>query len=227
MHPTDGPPPASADLATQYARRFARTKEYRTRVWEVLVGSFFQPMIPPAATVLDLGCGYGDFINAVRAGVKHAIDLNPDAPTLLAPDVRFHYHDAAEPWPVPDGGVDIVFSSNFFEHVPSKQQLRQVVAQAKRCLKPGGRLICMGPNVRYLPGQYWDFWDHYIPLTDLSLAELLEIEGFRVVKRWAKFLPYRMNGRFQPPTAFLRLYLRLPLAWRLFGKQFLLVAEKP
>jgi SAM-dependent methyltransferase len=224
---TTAVPSLSRELAVQYARRFADTQDYRTRVWQVLTGSFFQPMIPPDAAVLDLGCGYGDFINHIRARAKHAIDLNPDAVDLLKPDVRFHLHDAAQPWPVPERSLDVVFSSNFFEHLPSKPVLQQVVQQAFRSLKPGGRLICMGPNVRHLPGEYWDFWDHHTPLTDLSAAELLEIEGFRVTRREAKFLPYKVGGDLRAPMFFVGLYLRLPFAWRLFGKQFLIVAERP
>src|SRR5687768_4164728 len=116
----------SRELAGQYARRFSQTQDYRRRVWEVLTADLFQAMVPPDAAVLDLGCGYGDFINAIRARDKHAIDLNPDSPDYLQPDVRFHFHDAAMPWPVPASSLDLVFSSNFFEHLPSKPALQQV-----------------------------------------------------------------------------------------------------
>jgi SAM-dependent methyltransferase len=220
-------PSLGRDLAVQYARRFARTQDYRARLWKVLVGSFFQPMVPPGGSVLDLGCGYAEFINAVRCGAKHAIDLNPEAADRVGPDVRLHLHDAARPWPVPDGSLDVVFSSNFFEHLPDKQALQQVIRQARRALKPGGRLICMGPNIRYLPGAYWDFWDHHVPLTDAAVAELLEVEGLTVIRQEPRFLPYRVGGRFHPPTALVRLYLKLRPAWRVFGKQFLVVAERP
>jgi hypothetical protein len=30
----------------------------------------------------------------------------------------------------------------------------------------------------------------------------------------------------QPPIAFLKLYLALPLAWKVMGKQFLIIATK-
>ena len=29
----------------------------------------------------------------------------------------------------------------------------------------------MGPNIRYLAAEYWDFYDHYLPLSHLSLEE--------------------------------------------------------
>ena len=49
--------------------------------------------------------------------------------------------------------------------------LPRTLAQVHRCLKMGSRLICIGPNLKYLPGAYWDFWHHYIPLTNEFLKE--------------------------------------------------------
>lgn len=48
-------------------RRFGKTAAYRNRVWQVLTRSFFPRWIAPAAVVLDLGCGYGGFINNIAA----------------------------------------------------------------------------------------------------------------------------------------------------------------
>ncbi|MEM0898019.1 MAG: hypothetical protein AAGJ79_14175 [Verrucomicrobiota bacterium] len=64
-------------------------------------------------------------------------------------------------------------------------------------------------------------------MTDLSLAEALELSGFRVVESFARFLPYTMVGKKPLPPFFLKLYLKMPFAWRFFGKQFLVIAEKP
>jgi hypothetical protein len=85
----------------------------------------------------------------------------------------------------------------------------------------------MGPNIRHLPGQYWDFWDHYLPLTDLSLAEGMRITGFEISRSWSKFLPYTMASGPQYPLPFLKMYLQMPFAWSIFGKQFVVVARKP
>ena len=46
-------------------------------------------MVGANDSVLDLACGYGEFINAVRDGKKIAVDLNPDTPKLLDPEVAF------------------------------------------------------------------------------------------------------------------------------------------
>ena len=207
--------------------RFERIAQYRTAVWKVLAREFFSRWIAADATILDLGCGWGEFINQVAAQRKYGMDLNPASPDKLNREVTFLYQDCSKRWELPDSHLDIVFTSNFFEHLPDKESLRRTLDQAFRCLKPGGQMICLGPNTKFLAGSYWDFWDHYLPLTELSLKEGLQLAGFTVDDMVGRFLPYSMSQGFTPPLAFLRLYLRLPFLWRFVGRQFLLVARKP
>jgi SAM-dependent methyltransferase len=122
--------------------------------------------------------------------------------------------------------LDVVFTSNFFEHLPTKSVLRETMAEAFRCLRPGGRLVCLGPNIKCVPGAYWDYLDHYLPLTELSLKEGLELTGFQVDECLQRFLPYTMSTGLTPPLWTLSLYLKVPVAWSVFGKQFLVVASK-
>ena len=161
--------------------------------------------------VLDLGCGYGEFINQVRCREKFAMDLNPDAPRHLNPDVQFLLQDCSARWQLPDGSLDVVFTSNFFEHLPDKPALGRTLDEIHRCLRPGGRLVAMGPNVKHVPGAYWDFWDHHIALTEASLSEALRTRGFDIDVCIDRFLPYTMATGRQYPMAFLRAYLKLPL----------------
>jgi SAM-dependent methyltransferase len=217
----------AVDLARTYDRRFMAVREYRQRVWDVLIRRFFQRLVPMHGTVLDLGCGWGEFVGQIRAGRKFAMDLNPAAGARLSEDVTFLHQDCSARWPMDDGSIDVVFTSNFFEHLPHKSAVQATVLEAFRTLKQGGRLICLGPNVKYLPGRYWDFWDHFVPLTELSLRELLELSGFHIELCLPRFLPYSMATGFRPPVWTVFLYLRLPWLWRLFGKQFLVVAVKP
>jgi SAM-dependent methyltransferase len=216
-----------ADLQRIYELRFRATSDYRAAVWRVLISQRFQRYLRPTDAVLDLGCGYGEFINQIRCGSKFAMDLNPDAPNRVAADVKCLLQDCAAVWPLPDNSLDVVFTSNFFEHLPDKAALGRALDQTFRCLKPTGRLIAMGPNIKYLPGTYWDFWDHYLPLTELSLREALENRGFAVEECVPRFLPYTIIGGPHYPLFFVRVYLLLPLAWRIFGRQFLVVARKP
>ncbi|PWU00636.1 MAG: class I SAM-dependent methyltransferase [Terriglobia bacterium] len=215
-----------SQLERIYSHRFDADVKYRDPVWQVLVREFFQRMIPSTATVLDLGCGYGFFINHVECGVKYAMDLNANARGRLRPDVRFLEMDCSTPWPLEPGSLDVVFSSNFLEHLPDKTRVEQTLYEAYRCLRPGGMIIAMGPNMRYVEGAYWDFWDHHVPITDRSLAELLILIGFHVEQVVPQFLPYTAVGKRQQPMFVVRSYLKLPWVWRFFGQQFLVVARK-
>lgn len=214
------------ELKELYSRRFDSASSYRSAIWRVLVEDYFQALVPEGARVLDIGCGYGEFINLVRAREKFGIDLNPSARAHLDSDVRFFEQDCSLPWPVPDRSLDVVFTSNFFEHLPSKDSLRDTMSQAFRCLTPGGIIIAMGPNIRYLSGAYWDFWDHSLCLSERSLAEGLASIGYGIRTKIPRFLPYSMSGGVQYPPALVRLYLKMPWVWPVFGRQFLVVAEK-
>jgi SAM-dependent methyltransferase len=217
---------AQAELKEIYSLRFAGVHDYRTEVWKVLAADFFSTWIRPRDAVLDLGCGHGEFINHATAGRKFAMDLNPAARDCLAGGIRFFEQESSAHWPLADGSLDAVFTSNFFEHLPSKAALRTTLREACRCLKPNGYLVAMGPNVKAIAGPYWDFFDHYLPLTERSLAEALRLEGFRIEQAISRFLPYTMSLGFHPPLWTVRLYLKMPFVWRIFGRQFLVVGRK-
>ena len=84
----------------------------------------------------------------------------------------------------------------------------------------------MGPNIKHVGGAYWDFSDHHIALTELALKEALEIQDFQVERVIDRFLPYTMVNRRRYPRLFVSLYLSFPLAWRIMGKQFLVIGRK-
>ncbi len=219
--------PADTDLARLYKKRFDPHEEYRRAVWNILVSKFFSRFIAPGDTVLDLGCGYGEFINAVHAKSRLAMDMNPEAKNKLSSDIQFFLQDSSERWNgIPWNSLDVVFASNFFEHLQDKAAVCSTLREAYRCLKPGGRLIVLGPNIKHLGGRYWDFWDHHVPLTESSLSEALRAEGFSIDFGIGRFLPFTMSSGRRYPLLFVRLYLALPFLWRLFGRQFLIVARK-
>jgi SAM-dependent methyltransferase len=219
--------PQQIDLEKLYRSRLGPNADYRRAVWEVLVSDFFSRFIAPEAAVLDLGCGYGDFINVVEAGTRLAMDMNPEAGDKLAADVRFFFQDCSEPWDgIPENSLDLVFSSNFIEHLPDKAAVARTLRETFRCLKPNGRFIAMGANIKHVPGRYWDFWDHYVPFTEKSLSEGLRAVGFSIDLCRGRFLPYTMSSGRQYPVILVKIYLALPFLWRLFGGQFLIVARK-
>src|SRR3974390_2527013 len=143
---------AAQEVQTIYGRRFAQNQAYRQKVWRALTADFFQAFINPAGAVLDLGCGYGEFINQILAREKFGMDLNPTAANMLAPGIRYLQQDCSRPWPLAENTLDAVFTSNFFEHLPDKATLGRTLEEAHRFLKPAGRLIALGPNIKFVPG---------------------------------------------------------------------------
>jgi SAM-dependent methyltransferase len=216
------------DLSKLYRFRF-RTADRpgKMRIWKVLCQRFFQPLLGEDRVIVDLACGYGEFINNIRGSKKYAVDLNPDARANVAPDVEFCLSRADAMTAIGDDGVDVVFASNFLEHLRSKEECDRVLAEVHRILRPGGRFVIMGPNIRYLAAEYWDFYDHYLPLSHLSLEEGLVQADYEIERIIPRFLPYTTRSRLPQHPFLIACYLNVPLAWRLMGKQFLVVARKP
>jgi SAM-dependent methyltransferase len=118
-------------------------------------------------------------------------------------------------------------ASNVFEHLRDPDALLEVLEAVRQALRPGGRLIVMQPNIRAVGARFWDYFDHTLPLTEKGMAEALRVSGFQLLEWRARFLPYTVKGQLPTWPWLVRLYLKLPLAWRIFGKQMLLVARRP
>lgn len=217
-----------ADLTKLYDVRFDNEERAaKDEIWQVLCRDYFSRYVAGTDTVLDIACGYGEFINHIRCATRLAVDLNPEVRAYLRPEVRFFHRSCDDLSPIPDTSVDVAFESNFFEHVADKEVLRKIVEEVRRKLRPGGRFVMLQPNIRYVGHAYWDFYDHLIPLTDISCKELLTTCGYEIESAIPRFLPYTTKSRIPQSPALVALYLRCPFAWRLMGKQFLIVARKP
>ena len=215
------------ELSDLYRSRFETSGlDKRLAVWRTLNDAFFSRLISPEDDVLELACGYGEFISTIRARRKYGVDLNPDTAARLPAGVEFRNASADDLSFMPTAGVDVVFTSNFVEHLPDKTVLSRVLAEAHRVLRPGGRFILLGPNIRYAYREYWDFYDHHLPLSDRSLSEGLMAAGFSIDRAIPQFLPFTMAGKTPAHPFLIRAYLALPLAWKILGKQFLIVARR-
>jgi SAM-dependent methyltransferase len=224
----DGECLVGPELSAIYAKRFRDMGiERRDRIWKVLCRSFFDRRMVGEGSVLDLACGYGEFINNIRVRTKYAIDLNPDTAMHTSPDVSFTCVPADHLSHIDTATLDRVFTSNFLEHLPDKATCDRVLREVLRVLRPGGEFLVLGPNIRYLYDKYWDFYDHYLPLSHLSLSEGLAANGYEVVEVIDRFLPYTMQSNAPQADFLIKTYLRMPLAWKVFGKQFLVTARKP
>jgi SAM-dependent methyltransferase len=221
-----GPEKIEAGLGRLYARRFsAAERAEKVRIWKVLCDGFFARYVSADDTVLDLGSGYCDFINQIRAARRIAFDMNPDTVRAAAPGVEVHSLPLDRLGEVVEAeSVDLAFASNVFEHLEGPDPLLEVLEAVFRTLRPGGRLLVLQPNLRRVGTAFWDFVDHRLPLTEKGMAEALELAGFRVEECRPGFLPYTTKSRLPRWSWLIRLYLALPPAQWVWGKQMFLVA---
>jgi len=217
----------NTDLKKMYTLRFTDADNARkNEIWKILVRDFFQKFVGTGQTVIDAACGHGEFINNISAQRKIAVDLNEDAATFLSNEVEFRHGDAISVLADLPDTADVVFTSNFLEHLPDKKTLNTFLDSVMNCLKADGKYIVLGPNLRYLPGQYWDFYDHELGLTHLSLVEALQLKNFSVSCCIDKFLPYTTKSKLPSHPLLVKAYLMVPPAWKILGRQFFIVAEK-
>jgi SAM-dependent methyltransferase len=207
-------------LQRLYERRFSpEDLREMSAVWGVLVRDFFQKRIDPLSTVVDVGAGACLFINAVRAARRIAVDANPDVKRHAAPGVEAVVSSDLGLRELRDGTADCVFLSNFLEHLDDYRTALALLLAVRRVLRPGGSVMVLQPNFRLVPRRYFDFVDHRLVLTDASLVEALEVTGFTIAERRARFLPFTSKFRLPKRPWMVRLYLRLPPAQWLLGGQ--------
>ena len=219
---------ADAYLKKLYANRFdARQMQAKRVLWKVLIDEFLQNYVPTQSAILDIGGGYCEFINQIKAGEKCLIDLNPDSKLFANSDVKVLNIDVLNlgDRPAFTEEFDRIFISNFFEHLRNKEELIQIISFCFEALNPGGSLLIIQPNFKYSYKEYYDFIDHQLPITHLSLQELLQTVGFEIDLMIPKFLPFSTKGRPASPLL-LKIYLKLPFLWRFLGGQMFVKASK-
>jgi len=192
----------------------------REIVWRTLCSSFFNKLVRPDADVLELGAGYGHFINNIRCGSKTAVDQWPGLLDHLDPNVKGHLGSVTDLDFVDDHSIDFVFASNLFEHL-TQQDFALCLSQIRKKLRPGGTLNILQPNYRLAYKEYFDDYTHVSVYSDLSLSDFLAANGFAVTESIAGFLPFSIKSATGPVRPWLiRLYLASP--WKPFAKQMFL-----
>lgn len=216
-------------LDSLYTTRFPEAdRPAKDAIWRVLCPHFFQRYVGADDVVMDVGAGFGEFLRHIRCGTRIAVDIERLSGRSLPPGTRevFTPSDRLSSQVTP-ASVDVVFCSNFFEHLPDTATFLATLREIFAVLRPGGRLLALQPNIRYVGGAYWDFIDHHLPLTHVTLAEAAESVGFEVVEVIPRFLPYTTRSRIPQAPWLVRLYLAVPPIWRIMGQQSWFVARKP
>lgn len=196
----------------------------RVAVWREISPHVHKLMGSPQR-VLDPAAGRGEFIGAVPARETWAVDAVAYEEAEHKPDTRVITASIMEA-ELPSEHFDGIFVSNFLEHLYDQEAIAAFLEKMRQAMAGGGRIAIMGPNYRYCQGEYWDCADHYVALTHVAIEEHLYAAGFEPERVIPRYLPYSFRGILPPSPTLTRAYLKTPLAWKLLGKQFLVIGRR-
>lgn len=196
----------------------------RESVW-VEIASYIHEITGRPERVLDPAAGRGEFINYVDAAERWAVDLVDYEEGTYAEGVKSVVSDIFDA-DLPQEHFDLVWVSNFTEHLLSQEQCAEFLEKMHGVLRPGGKLAVMGPNFKYCAEEYFDCADHTLVFSHLAMGEHVYAAGFDQLRVIPRFLPYSFRGKLPPSPALTRRYLRTPPLWKLLGKQFLVIGTK-
>lgn len=152
----------------QYGQSRVPRTDFPERLARMLRDSLCLPL---QASLLDVGCGRGDFTDGWRSVGMRAVGMDREAPADLVGDVNSRF-------PAEDCSFDVVFSKSLLEHLPSPTNM---LAESFRVLKPGGVLILMTPDWRTYMLTFFDDYTHVRPYDVVSSCDLLRSVGFSYV----------------------------------------------
>jgi len=194
----------------------------RDVLWQSLWRYRFSGMVRSSDCVLDLGAGYGSFINTVVARRRIAVDAWEGFPAHLAPGIEHRIGSVTELDFLEDASVDFAFASNLFEHL-TREQFATVLAALRRKLTAEGTLTIVQPNYRYAFREYFDDFDHKSVYSHVSLTDFLVASGYEVFLVEPRFMPLSVKGRLPVRPWLIRAWLASPI--KPIGKQMLVRAR--
>jgi len=163
------------------------------------------PPWQPGGRLLDVGCGNGQYLSAMRelgwevVGIEPSLSACEDARRRLGLSV---YCGTLEEGTQTPGSFDVVTAWHVLEHCCSP---RSVLAEIRRVLRPGGLFMGEVPNAggwgARLFRERWYHWDlprHLYAFTPSTLRRVVEEAGFtryRILpipdaKGWAGSMQY-------------------------------------
>ena len=131
---------------------------------------------------LEPGCGRGEFLEEFnKLGLDcYGIDVSEYSGSMC-PDVEVKKKVDLEndAWPFPDNYFDIIYNKSLMEHLRNPDRFLE---EARRVLKPGGKIICLIPDWESNYKTYFDDFTHRTPFTSVSLSDIYKITDYNNIK---------------------------------------------
>ena len=201
------PMPSAAEAATFYPDKYwwkpdSSTSGRLAEIYRQLVlidhAHFVTHDIDRAGLILDVGCGGGLLVHALRKRGLKAFGLDPAVGAARSAHERYGpnvVRGMVPQAPFKPGTFSTITLCRVLEHVPDSIELLKGLG---RLLQPGGKLFVQIPNAAcwqfLLLGKRWSGLDaprHLIHFRTADLEEILEATGFEVRRR--KFFSLRDN----------------------------------
>jgi O-antigen chain-terminating methyltransferase len=194
----------------------------------------YVPWLAGAGPVLDLGCGRGELLEALRdAGVEaQGVDSDPAMVAAcrrlgLSADVGDALATLRDRTP---GNLGAVTCIHVFEHLQAATWM-SVVEAAAAALRSGGLLLVECPNpdsLRVGAGLFWMDPTHRVPVHPQALEFVMKALGLKVVEKQLlrPFPPEQALAKPSQPEAVRELAGRLD-AWLSGPRDFVVLARKP
>lgn len=184
----------SSKLFQNYLRHYQHGGAERWRVPYTKVKEFHLDRLPRwigrldhGAMIVEVGCATGYLLDLLHAegftnltGVELSEQLVQVARSTLPSEITIIHSDVMDFLAnTPDESFDAIFFYHVLEHIPREQTIN-LLAQFRRCLKPGGYLNIKVPNASYLLAGNHLFCDftHVVHFNERSMPQVLEAAGF-------------------------------------------------
>jgi SAM-dependent methyltransferase len=208
------------DESEYFDREFFTLHEGKVRYLRALV-ELLRRFEVPSGRVLDVGSGFGFFLKSLQEeGYQpYGLEVSDYARQrareyTAAPIVG---QTAERDFPFEPGFFDAVTMFDVIEHI---EDYPSTLAECKRTLRPGGRILVMTPSghsiARFLLGRHWSWHKdptHVHMFTPGSLVSALRDAGFGDLEAFTLFNFYIVGDAtsFLRPLRRIRRFVRVPL----------------
>lgn len=162
-------------LTPQGAARRGRIEQWR-------FGLLARFATPPGA-LLEIGPGQGAIASLARTAGWRYLAVEPSE--ILCEQLRKDGFDIIEqfvpPIPAPDASQDVIYADQVLEHMSGIDAARELVAEARRVLKPRGIFFVVVPDCLKEREFFWDIdYTHNFVTTERRMRQLLHDGGFAI-----------------------------------------------
>ena len=160
--------------------------------------------LPQGARVLEIGCGTGELLVALRERGAQVMGIEPNAAAVATGQKTYGLHiehGMLDDIPLEPGQFDLVLMKYALEHVHSP---RETLTAIQKLLKTDGRAVFWVPNSESADARLFGVWwrgldapRHLYIFTPLTMRELIESAGMQLSRITYSPVPNDWAGSFE------------------------------